>query len=87
MLFYTGDGNIYTTETFEKRNTWASIGAPERIEKTQEALKERVANIQKAYDLLLKAKELMDEAKCSYHNPFLYACEKEIGLKITEVNE
>lgn len=89
-LFYTGHGNVFTEAEFRRCNAWADKGAPERIAKIEELLKEgeKIKRLQRGYELLTKANEILkgEEFTC-FHVPFYYELQRQYGIKIEAVKE
>lgn len=80
-LYYLNSpqASAFSIKEFERCNSWASVGAPERIIKIEESIKDkRHERIQRACDLLLEASEILDNDELSsYHIPYLYDVERE----------
>lgn len=85
-LYYLGSpqASAFSVQEFHRCNTWASVGAPERITKIEESIKDkRYEKIQRAYDLLLEASEILENDELSsYHIPYFYDVEKEAGSRL-----
>jgi hypothetical protein len=73
---------IFSLKEFEELNSWASRGAPERIKKSLEAIENgTVEKLQKAYDLLFEAQEILKDIS-SYDVPLLYDIEEKFGFSL-----
>jgi hypothetical protein len=85
-LFYlkSPEASAFCLQEFQRCNTWASVGAPERISKIEESIKDkRYERIQRAYDLLLEASEILDnDDLSSYDIPYLYDVESKAGKRL-----
>jgi hypothetical protein len=76
--------DAFSVKEFHRCNTWASEGAPERMIKIEESIKDkRHEKIQRAMDLLAQADEILeDEQLSSYYIPYLYDVEAEAGKRL-----
>lgn len=85
-LYYLNSpqASAFSVQEFHRCNSWASVGAPERIIKIEESIKDkRYERIQRAYDLLLEASEILENDELSsYHVPYFYDVEKEAGSRL-----
>jgi hypothetical protein len=85
-LYYLNSpqASAFSLQEFQRCNTWASVGAPERIIKIEESIKDkRYERIQRAYDLLLEASEILDnDDLSSYYIPYLYDVESKAGKRL-----
>ena len=85
-LYYlkSPEASAFCLQEFQRRNSWASVGAPERISKIEESIKDkRYERIQRAYDLLLEASEILDnDDLSSFDIPYLYDVESKAGKRL-----